>query len=542
MEPVEDAKIYNIVKNEGLGDHGPVTFLRRWKAQMERRNIQADTMKLYSTAWEKQQSTLMEIEKAKEYYHLRKYKLEYGLRQLQADPPVLSKHEDEILRKYMYYYRVKCENAQQDYKKRLITAEEEREKDIAAMRIAERRFERFEKNRLINTAIGIEKFLDCVEKLDTERFNHLSVIEDIIDMLENMNVEADLRNLEANFINKHEFPVFTDFDEMNPNQQDEIKTLFKKLNLGIRKKNQFDIRQEVIVSDESDPNLVQEKTISDDDSDYIKVITTPSDNVDDNDGEETDKDISEINENGREIQMKHKPQSTTSDVRAIAMNEKQPNETSITVKASLKPEHFLPNAIESDSKTETWAIPKRNLKTELNVDTDASTVPPKLTRKAKKLAKKKRKVSESVESIKPIKESRKASDTGQTEVYSENCMVKDNVEQNAMVMVESTDSDTATEEPDAAEVTNLANVKVIAIGEYTAQNTDELNLKTGQNIKQKIPANSDGMAYGWIRKGKLSRKIYGYYPANLIKLKSEMKKIEICDQLSKNGSILKFTS
>ncbi|KAL3881926.1 hypothetical protein ACJMK2_028312 [Sinanodonta woodiana] len=130
MEPFEEAKIYNLVKNEGLGDDGPVHYLSSWKAQMESSQIQNKTMKLYSTAWDKQQSTLKEIEKAKEYFYMRKYKLEKGLRQLQADPPVLSSRAEAKLNKTLDRYREKCEVAQEVYKRSLKMAEEGRGKDL----------------------------------------------------------------------------------------------------------------------------------------------------------------------------------------------------------------------------------------------------------------------------------------------------------------------------------------------------------------------------------------------------------------------------
>ncbi|KAK3578846.1 hypothetical protein CHS0354_010199 [Potamilus streckersoni] len=379
MEPIEDAKIYNIVKNEGLDDDGPVSFLRSWKAHIESSQIQNKTMKLYSTAWEKQQSTQKEIQKAKEYYHLRKYKLEYGLRQLHADPPVLSSRAEAKLQKSMDRYRVKCEDAQKEYKKLLKMAEEGRGKDIADMKKAERKFVRFEKNRLMNTAAGIDKFLDMVEKLDTERSSHINVIQDIIGVLKKMNIEAETRNIETQYLNRCKFPVFEDFDEKNPKQQDQIKTWLKKLKLGIRKRNHHGINREVILSDESDPNLVQALTISDDDSDDVKVITTPSDTEEDDD-EESDTDIFYIDDKGRESKMKSKPQLMTTDVRAVRKHEKLNSRTGINVQAVQKEDCFgLPNAIESYSEIEMWAIPTRNRIIELDkVYQDTSPLPHKV--------------------------------------------------------------------------------------------------------------------------------------------------------------------
>ncbi|KAK3578844.1 hypothetical protein CHS0354_010197 [Potamilus streckersoni] len=135
------------------------------------------------------------------------------------------------------------------------------------------------------------------------------------------------------------------------------------------------------------------------------------------------------------------------------------------------------------------------------------------------------------------KGSRKVKDKEQTKVNAEKRKVKDKVHE--QVTVESSDSDNKTQVLDVAEVRTLGNVKVIAIEDYVAQNRDELTLKAGQKIKQKIPANSDGMAYGWIWK---SRKIYGYYPANLVELKPKKENPGIRGILSKKSGSLMFAS
>lgn len=46
----------------------------------------------------------------------------------------------------------------------------------------------------------------------------------------------------------------------------------------------------------------------------------------------------------------------------------------------------------------------------------------------------------------------------------------------------------------------------------------------GQTIKQKTPANEQGMAYGYIKMGKLGKKTYGFYPASLVVLKVKSQK------------------
>ncbi|KAK3578845.1 hypothetical protein CHS0354_010198 [Potamilus streckersoni] len=149
-------------------------------------------------------------------------------------------------------------------------------------------------------------------------------------------------------------------------------------------------------------------------------------------------------------------------------------------------------------------------------------------------------ISESAEIIRPIKESKQSKNLGQTDTNTEKRMAWDMSHEK--VIVKSSDSDTDSEVPDAADVTTLANVKVIAIEGYIGQNRDELTFKIGQKIKQKIPANSDGMAYGWIRKGKLKKKTYGYYPANLVEFKPKKERTGIRGRLFKKGGILKIAS
>ncbi|KAK3582058.1 hypothetical protein CHS0354_025665 [Potamilus streckersoni] len=146
-------------------------------------------------------------------------------------------------------------------------------------------------------------------------------------------------------------------------------------------------------------------------------------------------------------------------------------------------------------------------------------------------------ISESADSTKPIKESRKLKDKGVKEVNVDKRVDKDKVLETVSELY--FDSDTDTKVTDVTVVKTLVNVKVIATEDYIAQNRDELTLKVGKKIKQKIPANSDGMAYGWIRKGKLRKKIYGYYPANLVELEAKKKKTGIRGMLSKERQILK---
>ncbi|KAK3578843.1 hypothetical protein CHS0354_010196 [Potamilus streckersoni] len=379
MEPMEDAKIYNIVKNGGLGDDGPVTFLRSWLKKMERSHIQQDTVKLYSTAWEKQRSAEEEIEKAMEYYHLRKYKLEYGLRQLQADPPVLSTHAATKLRHSAFRYHFKCQNAREKYKSLLKTEEAERGQALADIKTAQRKFEWFEKNRMMHTAVGIQRFIDIMEKLDTERANHERVLQDIIGLLNKIIVEVDASNLEPQNIHWREFPVFEEFREQNTKQKDGKTTSHKMSNLKIKQGHEIDSMPEVIrnkkrniqskcsgviKADDIDPNLVKELTISDDDSDSSKE-TTMNDGIEkDIDDEESDTVIFEIDEKGRELKTKPKPLTKISDVREHA---------------APQTEHYsLPNAIESDSETEMWVILDKKHEIDLDLHQNTSTVPLKV--------------------------------------------------------------------------------------------------------------------------------------------------------------------
>ncbi|KAL3881932.1 hypothetical protein ACJMK2_028318 [Sinanodonta woodiana] len=502
MEPIEEAKIYNLVKNEGLGDDGPVHYLRSWKAQMESCQIQNKTMKLYSTAWDKQQSTLKEIEKAKEYFYVRKYKLEKGLRQLQADPPVLSSRAEAKLNKTMDRYREKCEVAQEVYKRSLKMAEEGRGKDLVALRKSERKFVKFEKNRLKNTKASIEKFLDISDKLDTERPSHIKVIDDIIGVLENLNVETEKRNLDTQYKNGSELTAFEEFDEMNKDQEDKIQSWVKKITLRKRNKIQIDIT-----------NSMTNKTFEiDHDSDDIKDISLYNDTGDGTEDDESDVDIFSIDQKGPNTKIKLKEQHENKDVCADGKDENLPQGTSSIVQAAPDTVLFgLHNAVVSNKEPEMWAIPTRNRSIELDVIWRCtSPIPPKLTKKERKHGKDAREVSKQSTNVDLVK------DKGQLNDVSS--------------------------DPDSALPCGLANVRVIATEGYQAQNRDELTFKAGQTIKQKIPANSDGMAYGWIRKGKLKRKTYGYYPANLVELKPKKEKTGILGRLSKKGAVLKIAS
>ncbi|KAK3582057.1 hypothetical protein CHS0354_025664 [Potamilus streckersoni] len=120
MEPIEDAKISNLVKKDGFDNNGPVTFLRSWKDKMERSNIPKDTFKLYSTAWKRQISAVMEIQKA-----------------MKANPPVLSFRAEEKLRKSISRYHDKCQNAQEQYRRLLIMEEAGRGQRMAVSSLSD---------------------------------------------------------------------------------------------------------------------------------------------------------------------------------------------------------------------------------------------------------------------------------------------------------------------------------------------------------------------------------------------------------------------
>ncbi|KAL3882904.1 hypothetical protein ACJMK2_029206 [Sinanodonta woodiana] len=501
MEPMEDAKIYNLVKTKGFDNDGPVTFLRSWKTRMEGSQIPKETVKLYTTAWKKQISSVLEIQKAMEYYHWRKYKLETGLRLLQADPPILPFRAEENLRKSILRYLDKCQNTQEQYKTLLIMEKAGRGQRMADIRTAKLKFGRFEKKRMMNTEVGIEKFLNVLEKLDTERANHQGLLQDIHAILDKMDIEIDVRNLLIQKTNQHEYPVFVEFDEKTLYQKHEIKKWLKSEKLRAltdvvikRKRNKQCNDPTVVIADESDPSLVKEIILYDDTSDDVKEGTYFDQIVDEYENEESETEIFEIDEKGREIKLKQIPKPMTVNVRAHGNHKKPIKGTVINVKAAPTTGYFSQhNATESINENGMWAIPTRIRTIDIDVERDTSSVPSKLTRKEMQLVKKTRK-------------------------------------------------DTDTEVRNVAEVTTLSNVKVIATEDYIARNKDELTLKAGKKIKQKVPANSDGMAYGWTRKWKLRRKIYGYYPASLVELRPKKQKTGIRRILSKERDIRKFES
>ncbi|XP_062591134.1 uncharacterized protein LOC134252666 [Saccostrea cucullata] len=69
------------------------------------------------------------------------------------------------------------------------------------------------------------------------------------------------------------------------------------------------------------------------------------------------------------------------------------------------------------------------------------------------------------------------------------------------------------------DIGTLRNIRVIANRNYKARTINELNLKKGQVVKQKIGENEDGFAYGWTRESKLSSKQYGWYPISVVSYK-----------------------
>ncbi|XP_034310118.2 protein kinase C and casein kinase substrate in neurons protein 1 [Magallana gigas] len=69
------------------------------------------------------------------------------------------------------------------------------------------------------------------------------------------------------------------------------------------------------------------------------------------------------------------------------------------------------------------------------------------------------------------------------------------------------------------DIGTVRDIRVIANKDYKARNCNELTLKKGQVIKQKIGENEEGFAYGWTRESKLSSKQYGWYPINIVSYK-----------------------
>jgi hypothetical protein len=63
---------------------------------------------------------------------------------------------------------------------------------------------------------------------------------------------------------------------------------------------------------------------------------------------------------------------------------------------------------------------------------------------------------------------------------------------------------------------DLLDSRVTAIKRYKAQSPNELSLKKGQIVKQKLVNSEEGLAYGWTRRTWLSRKRYGWYPLSVV--------------------------
>ncbi|KAK3594228.1 hypothetical protein CHS0354_031416 [Potamilus streckersoni] len=63
----------------------------------------------------------------------------------------------------------------------------------------------------------------------------------------------------------------------------------------------------------------------------------------------------------------------------------------------------------------------------------------------------------------------------------------------------------------------LRNIRVISLQSYIGISPNELTLKKGQIIKQKLGADEDGYCYGWTRESRFSPKQYGKYPVVIVK-------------------------
>ncbi|XP_067650861.1 uncharacterized protein [Haliotis asinina] len=87
---------------------------------------------------------------------------------------------------------------------------------------------------------------------------------------------------------------------------------------------------------------------------------------------------------------------------------------------------------------------------------------------------------------------------------------------------ENTDKEALT--ASSVDVTKLSDVRVVAIRAHWSQQSTHLSYDVGQVIKQKLPANEDGMAYGWIRPKNYSKRRYGSYPADSVRLLAQKHK------------------
>ncbi|KAL3843108.1 hypothetical protein ACJMK2_021061, partial [Sinanodonta woodiana] len=67
------------------------------------------------------------------------------------------------------------------------------------------------------------------------------------------------------------------------------------------------------------------------------------------------------------------------------------------------------------------------------------------------------------------------------------------------------------------ELGTLRNLRVISLQSYVGTSPNELTLKKGQIIKQKLGADEDGFCYGWTRESRFSPKQYGKYPLVIVK-------------------------
>ncbi|KAL3846583.1 hypothetical protein ACJMK2_017559 [Sinanodonta woodiana] len=508
LEPVEEAKIHSRMRNEMVDLDGPLEMLRTWLSDMTESTVPHDALELYQQADKKQKRIEEEISDAMTKYHYRMQKLG-RIRQVLENNPVLITAASKVeLQRKEARYSEKAVRSKQEY---LNILSQERE--------------------------ARQSYLEHIKNSAENRAS-----------LARMNINEEVYSLIDKFRIKIQFPVYEEFDESifnimrlrDPTSKNKEAKMSRKKSVFKRKGGKIQPYPETSGSDDVNKAIL---TVPDnsgysyhDERFFKKTFCVEKDEVSTTESNSVLPHLQEKSKNKDSVSDAFEREVETTIVSRQAFNADKTEKGNVA--------EFMP---ESSAATDGSKVPSpaevtilANIRVVATQSYQAQTGTELSFRQGQVI---KQKVPPNSKGMaygwtKPSKISRKQYGFYPASMVQVKCK-KQSARKGAEVISEKSDSDHDSKSPSPVDISTWANVKVVAVESYHAQTTDELSLRKGQSINQSLPANSNGMSYGWTKASKFSRKQYGFYPASIVQLKP--KKNGIRSLLSKKSAPIIFS-
>ncbi|KAL3846584.1 hypothetical protein ACJMK2_017560 [Sinanodonta woodiana] len=507
---------------------------------MTESTVPHDALELYQQADKKQKQIEEEISDAMTKYHYRMQKLG-RIRQVLENNPVLITAASKVeLQRKEARYSEKAVRSKQEYLN--IQEREARQSYLEDIRESKRQFDWFEKSRISILQRALKKYFTIMKAHYLQRDEHIKNSAENRASLARMNINEEVYSLIDKFRIKIQFPVYEEFDEnifnimrlRDPTSKNKEAKISRKKSVFKRKGGKIQPYPETSKSNDVSKAIL---TVPDnngysypDERFFKKTFCVEKDEVSTTESNSVLPQLQEKSKNKDSVCDAFEREVETTIVSRQAFNADKTEKGNVA--------EFMP---ESSAATDGSKVPSpaevtilANIRVVATQSYQAQTGTELSFRQGQVI---KQKVPPNSKGMaygwtKPSKISRKQYGFYPASMVQVKCK-KQSARKGAEVISEKSDSDHGSKSPSPVDISTWANVKVVAVESYHAQTTDELSLRKGQSINQSLPANSNGMSYGWTKASKFSRKQYGFYPASIVQLKP--KKTGIRSLLSKKS-------